>query len=168
MATPVITYSRGSSYIKNVSGDKTCYALVGELAVGGLLFETLERFTLTGMDYVHLRAQDYMSAIMYWHSKLGRVVNPWAGTGPTSKQNNILVHRGTKPSHFEGCIGPGFLEKKGDAYTLSLAPESLEVIWETCGGAKGSKPAWGKDALHVVFRVANDFPDRSTLSENTG
>ncbi len=147
MATPVVTYERGSHYIKNISGSKTCYGLVGELGVGGLLFQTLERFQLSGLDFVHLKPQDYTTAVMYWHPKLGRVINPWNGLGPNAQQNNILIHRGTKPSHFEGCIGPGFLETKGNAQELSLSPESLELVWELCGGAPGDKPAWSKKAL---------------------
>ena len=46
MATPVVTYTRGSTYISDISGGKTCYGLVGQLAAGGLLFDTLERFAL--------------------------------------------------------------------------------------------------------------------------
>jgi hypothetical protein len=163
MATTVVSYTRGTTYISNISGGKTCYGLVGEMAVGGLLFETIERFSKEGLDFVHLKPQDYMLAIMYWHDRLGRVINPWAGNGPSKQQNNILIHRGTKPSHYEGCIGPGFLETKGSAFELTYAPESLEVIWETCGGAPGSKPGWSKNALQVVFRVTNEFPERSTL-----
>ena len=172
MATTVVTYTRGTTYIKEIKDGKTLYGLLGDLVVGGLAFDSIERFNLHHGDFVHLKPQDYMSAVMYWHSKLGRVINPWNGTGPSDKQNNILVHAGgkygAKPHHFEGCIGPGFLEKKGKVCDLSLTRESMEVIWETCGGAPGSKPGWSKNALQVVFRVDNDFPDRATLTENTG
>jgi len=168
MATTVVSYTRGSTYITNLHDGTVCYGLVGEMVVGGLTFDTIERFALKHLDFVHLAAQDYMSAVMYWHSKLGRVINPWNGTGPNSRQNNILIHRGTKPSHFEGCIGPGLLEKKGSANELIYAPEALELIWEMCGGVPDSKPKWSQNALQVVFRVTNEFPDRSTLTKNTG
>jgi len=172
MATPVVTYTRGSTYIKNISDGKTCYALLGDIVVVGLAFDAIERFNLTGLDFVHLNPRDYMPAVMYWNEGQGRVINPWNGYGPTKKQNNILVHAGSKygakPSNFEGCIGPGSLETKGKAYELSLSPESMEVIWDNCGGTPGSKPGWNKDALQVCFRVANEFPDRKTLTKSGG
>jgi len=168
MATTVVTYTRGSTYIKNVSHGKTCHGLVGWMVVGGLTFQTIERFSKEGLDFVHLKPKDYMSAVMYWHSKLGRVINPWQGTGPNHQQNNILIHRGTKPSHFEGCIGPGFLDSKGSAFELTLSKASLELIWETCGGVPDSKPGLSKNPLRVVFRVTNAFPDRSTLMPKGG
>jgi len=142
MVATVLAYTRGSTYIKNVSGGKACYGLVGELQVHGYLFETIERFSLDGLDFVHLKAQEYSGAVMYWHSTLGRVLNPWNGLGPNAQYNNILVHRGTKPSSFEGCIDPGFLEMRGSAQELTLSKESMEIIWEQCGGKPNAKPGW--------------------------
>ena len=89
MATPVVTFRRGSTYISNISDRKTCYGLVGELAVGGLLFDTLERFVLKDLDFVHLTPRDYMKAVMYWHSRLGRAINPWNGTGPNDRSRPV-------------------------------------------------------------------------------
>lgn len=168
MAIKVVSYTRGTTYVTNISGGKTAYGLVGTLWIGGLAFDTLERFALDGIDFVHLAAKDYSGAVMYWDSKRSRVLNPWNGYGPNSRQNNILVHTGTKPSHFAGCIGPGFLEKRGSSQELSYSPESMELIWENAGGAPGSKPGWSKTALKVVFRVENAFPDRKTLKPHTG
>lgn len=170
MATTVVTYTRGSTYLSELSNGTHYYGLIGTLTVGGLEFDSLENFDLNikNIDTVHLKARDYTSAVMYWHTKLNcYVINPWNGTG-IGKQNNILVHSGATPSDFEGCIGPGFLAAAGTPNYLSYSKASLIVIWETCGGASGSKPVWSKNALQVVFRVTNDFPDRKTLTKSTG
>lgn len=164
----VVTYSRGAKYISDVSGGKTCYGLLGTLAVGGQSYDTVERFVLTGMDYVHLAAQDYPTAVMYWHAKLGRIINPWNGYGPNSKQNNILVHRGTHPSWFEGCLGPGKLTAAGGAFSIAGGEEAMEMVWTLCGGASGDKKGWTAKALKVAFRVTNAFPERSGLTAHTG
>src|SRR5262245_25359767 len=171
MATTVVTYTRGSTYISENSDGTSYYGLIGTLTVGGLEFDSLENFDLNikNVDTVHLKPRDYMSAVMYWHTKLKcYVINPWNGTGPTHKQNNILVHSGSTPSDFAGCIGPGFLAVAGTPNSLSYSKASLQVIWETCGGAKGSKPESSKNGLQVVFRVSNDFPDRKTVTKSTG
>lgn len=169
MATTVVSYERGTTYVTNIADSDTCYALVGSLWVGGLAFDTLERFSLKKKpDFVHLSAKDHTTAVMYWHSKLGRVINPLNGTGTSKLYNNILVHAGSKPSHYKGCIGPGFLEKHGDSQRLSLAKESMELIWEQCGGAPGVKPEWSRSALSILFRVENAFPDPSSCTPHRG
>lgn len=174
MATAVVIYERGTTYITNISDSKTCYAVTGSLTVGGLRFDTIERFAKTGEDFVHLVARDY-DAVMYWLASKGRVLNPWNGYGPSEKQNNILVHRGERPSWFEGCIGPGRLGKGGKNPALPSAPDVLadsvlcmEQIWENCGGAPGAKPAWSNKALKVTFRVANAFPAPASLKPYAG
>jgi hypothetical protein len=171
MATAVVTYERGTTYITNISDSETCHAVTGSLMVGGLMFDTIERYKPKGVDFVHLVQRDY-NGVMYWHASKGRVINPWNGYGPNAKQNNILVHRGVRPSHFEGCIGPGFLGKGGKDPTLPSAPDvmadgpiCMELIWENCGGAPNSKAGWSATALKVTFRVANAFPDRATLKK---
>ena len=171
MATTVITYTRGSTYISEYHDGTYYYGLIGTLTVGGLKFDSLENFNLNRktVDTVHLKAQDYISAVMYWHTNLKcYVINPWNGTGPNDKQNNILVHSGSRPSDFAGCIGPGFLARAGTPNSLSLSRASLKLIWENCGGAPDNKPEWSKNALQVVFRVTNDFPDRKTVTKSTG
>ena len=54
MATAVVTYERGTTYITNISGGKTYYAATGSLWVGGLRFDTIERYDPIGLDLVHL------------------------------------------------------------------------------------------------------------------
>src|SRR5207253_10383463 len=48
MATTVVSYTRGSTYIKEIRNGKTLYGLLGDMVVGGLAFDTIERFSLTG------------------------------------------------------------------------------------------------------------------------
>src|SRR5438552_2452791 len=112
MATPVVFYTRGTTYVSNVSKGQTYYALIGTLTAPGLEFDSLENFDLNinYVDTVHLKPRDYPSAIMYFHSRLKcYVINPWNGTGPGIQENEILVHSGSVPSDFEGCIGPGLM-----------------------------------------------------------
>ncbi len=170
MAAPVvITYTRRATYISDVSGGKTCYGLLGTLVIAGRSYDTVERFALTGLDYVHLGAQSYAkTAVMYWHAKLGRIINPWNGHGPNPKQNNILVHRGTHPSWFEGCIGPGKLMGTAGKYSISGGVEAMEAIWTTCGGKVGDRTGWTAKAITVDFTVTNPFPERSGLKPHTG
>lgn len=169
MATSAVIYERGTTYVTNISGGKTCYGLVGEIWIGGLCFETLERFSLKDkVDFIHLAKGDYAGAVMYWDTKRGRVLNPWNGAATSKQLNNILVHRGSRPSHFEGCIGPGFLESRGTARELSYSPEAMEVIWGTAGGAPGDRTGWTRTALKVHLTVKNAFPDRATLTPHTG
>jgi hypothetical protein len=168
MARPVVTYERGSTYISHVSAGKTCCGLVGTLTVGGLAFDTIERFDMTSVpDFVHLPAGDFARAVMYWHAAKKRIIHPWAGKGPTQKQENIFVHKGSLPAHFEGCIGVGFLSRAGNAFELQRADIALEVIWETVGGVPGQKEGWNASSPHVVLRVTAPFPDRKTLKAHS-
>lgn len=171
MARKLVTYERGTTYVSNiVSGSTPCYGLVGTLWIGGLAFDTLERFELDlkTKDYVHLPKGDYLRAVMYWHSGKKRVIHPWAGKAPSQKQENILIHAGTKPSHFEGCLGVGFLEKAGSAQELRYDKESLELIWEQAGGVPGKQEGWNASSPIVLFKVLNAFPDRKALRPHSG
>jgi hypothetical protein len=168
MARPVVTYERGSTYVSHVSGGKTCCGLVGTLTVTGMAFDTIERFDKTSVpDFVHLPARDFPRAVMYWHPAKKRIIHPWAGEGPSQKQENIFVHRGSKPAHFEGCIGVGFLTRAGNAFELQRDELALEIIWEAVGGRPDNKDGWDKHAPRLVFRVTAPFPDRTKLTPLT-
>lgn len=167
-----VTYERDLFYVENVKDSKKCYAVVGWLFTGGTWFQTLERFSMTAQgpseDFPHLPAGEYgTTAVMYWHSSKGRVLNPYNGTATTKRYNNILFHKGTYPSNFEGCIGPGTLSGAGLRSTLSGTQDALEFIWTQCGGKAGEKPGWTSKALSVALRVLNDFPGASALSPYT-
>ena len=162
-AATVIRYERGNEYVENVythvgkdkdgkefKTAKKAHGLVGTLWVGGYAFDTLER-----MDgYVHMKPGDYAMSSMYDEDQTGGthgiVVNPWLGK--TSEANaqlrNILVHKGAKPSDFEGCIGPGFLEND----RLTYSKQAMEIIWEQCGGRDRSK------SIIVTLRVSGEMP----------
>ena len=103
MTTPIVTYERGTSYVTNVAGGATCYGLVGKMVCAGTTFATFERFSMRAndptQDFPHLDAGDYATAVMYHHARLGRIINPYNGYGPSKRLNNVLVHAGTVPSH---------------------------------------------------------------------
>lgn len=174
MAATVIRYERGDEYVENlytdvykdpktgkqIKTDRTAHGLVGTLWVGGYAFDTLER-----MDgYVHMKPGDYPMSSMYDEAHTGGthgiVVNPWLGK--TAEKNgqlrNILIHKGTVPSHFEGCIGPGFLE----ANKLTYSRESMEIIWEQCGGKDRKK------SIVVTLRVEGEMPDFKNCRKYAG
>jgi len=174
MAATVIRYERGDEYVENVynavtkdpkSGKeiktaKTAHGLVGTLWVGGYAFDTLER-----MDgYVHLKPGEYTMSSMYDEAETGGthglVVNPWLGkTAEGNKQlRNILIHKGSVPSHFEGCIGPGFLE----ANQLTYSKESMEIIWDQCGGKDRKK------SIIVTLRVSGEMPALTSCRKYAG
>lgn len=97
-----------------------------------------------------------------------RVIHPWAGKATNQKQENILVHHGSKPSHFDGCIGVGFLEKAGSALKLRYHSEALEVIWQQAGGKPGVTEFWNAASPRISFRVAHAFPARGSLKPHLG
>ncbi|MGE0422216.1 MAG: hypothetical protein AB7O88_08125 [Reyranellaceae bacterium] len=164
MAATMIRYERGDEYVENIytdvtkdpktgkqlKTDKTAHGLVGTLWVGGYAFDTLER-----MDgYVHMDPGVYAMSSMYDEAHTGGthglVVNPWLGKAAEGdkQRRNILIHRGSLPSHFEGCIGPGFLE----ANRLTYSKEAMEILWDQCGGKDRKK------SIVVTLRVEGAMP----------
>ena len=158
-AATEIRDERGDQYIENVytavrkdkktgkdiKTARTAHGLVGTLWVGGYAFDTIER-----MDgYVHMKPGEH-----------GIVVNPWLGqTSDDSIQlRNILVHKGSIPSDFEGCIGPGFLE----ANQLTYSKQSMEIIWEQCGGKDRAK------SIIVTLYVSGEMPDLKSCKKYCG
>lgn len=150
MADTVVTYVRGDRYVTNIPSkggvaSPKAHALVGELWIGGLCYDALER-----MDgYVNMEGdQDYANSTMYWHSKYDSyVINPWLGKDvEKTKKKNILFHPASVPSHLEGCVGVGALETGGK---LTLSKAALSVIWEHAGGAKGAKTG----SVTILLRV---------------
>jgi hypothetical protein len=139
----VLTYTRGSTYVRNItsgSGATATYAhgLVGTLEVGGHRFDTVERMN----GYVCMAGDEtYANSAMYWHKKYSYVINPWLG--------NILFHRGSRPSHFEGCVGVGTLV--GDQ--LTGGTDTFRKIWELVGGAKGAQTGQVVVSLKVVGKM---------------
>lgn len=70
-STHVITYERGTSYVKQAGSNAT--ALVGQLYVGGtLVCDTFERLN----GYVSMPAGTYHRSSMYVDAKRGEVLNP--------------------------------------------------------------------------------------------
>ena len=145
-AATIITYTRGSTYVRNLisgAGASATYAhgLVGKLEVGGHSYDTVER-----MDgYVCMQGgETYGNSTIYWHKHYTYVINPWLGKdAEATKKKNILFHKGSRPSHFEGCVGVGRLV--GDELTEGAA--TFLKIWELAGGAKGVKTG------HIVVTV---------------
>ncbi|WP_426956422.1 hypothetical protein [Muricoccus radiodurans] len=172
MATHVVSYQRDTSYVTNISKGATCYAVLGTMTVGGTTFRTFERFSMMAdrpeNDFPHLAPGDYTTAVMYWHGKLGRVINPYNGTGPSKRYNNVLVHAGSRPSHFEGCIGPGTLEGAGVTAKMTRGDQAMAFIWKSCGGNAADKKGWSIRALKVLLRVENAFPGKAGLTLYTG
>lgn len=150
MAVTVLEYKRGDRYVKSTSGGKTAHGLVGELWVHGLCYDTIER-----MDgYVALDGgRSYPHSTMYWHKRLRcYVVNPWHHkTNKNGVRAEILMHKASRPSHLQGCIGPGILV--GTKMTLSTA--TMAVIWEQCGGTPGEKKM--KPPLRLTLKIEGDM-----------
>lgn len=159
----VITCTRGTTYVRNVasgSGANATYAhgLVGTLEVGGHSYDTVER-----MDgYVCMAGDEtYANSTMYWHSHYSYVINPWLGRdAEATKKKNILFHRGTRPSHFEGCVGVGTL--MGDELTESSA--AFLKIWELVGGTKGAT----KGQVVVTLKVVGTMQPLSACTAHGG
>jgi hypothetical protein len=148
----VLTYTRGSTYVRNItsgSGATATYAhgLVGTLEVGGHRFDTVERMN----GYVCMAGDEtYANSAMYWHKKYSYVINPWLGKdAEATKKKNILFHRGSRPSHFEGCVGVGTLV--GDQ--LTGGTDTFRKIWELVGGAKGAQTGQVVVSLKVVGKM---------------
>ena len=93
MTASVIRYVRGNTFVKNIQGTggiaKTCHGLVGELWIGGLCFDAIER-----MDgYINMTGgSDYSNSTMYWNAHYGSyVINPWLGRAvEKTRKANIL------------------------------------------------------------------------------
>lgn len=132
MAATVVTYIRGSQYVRDTKG--AC-GLVGELMVGGETYRTLER-----MDgYVNMAGNnDYTNSTMYWFEKYGAyVINPWLGKDvEKTKKKNILFHPASIPTDLEGCVGVGTLNAAG---LMTQSKAKFAKIWEACGGTPGKK-----------------------------
>ena len=73
-----------------------------------------------------------------------------------NQYSEILVHRGMRPSDYEGCIGAGWIE---DKKTLSYADEAMEYIYGLIGGGKIAT------APEVTFKVVGVMPDIKTITE---
>ncbi len=161
MSATVITYERGNTYVEHVYTEKTtdpktkqeiktskkAYGLVGTLTVAGCAFDTLERM----QGYVHMKPGTYPMSSMYEDSKRGTVVNPWLGkTAEGTKLKGILFHSGSRPEHFEGCIGAGFLKPDG---LLDQSPLIMDLIWDLCGGTEKD------NSIIVTVSVVGDMPD---------
>jgi hypothetical protein len=71
----------------------------------------------------------------------------------------ILVHHGTYPSDFEGCIGAGWIL---DNKTLSESDLALWYIYDLIGGGKLSA------SPELTFKVVGVMPDIKTLKEYAG
>ena len=126
-------YQRGETIVKSVytpeakPGEhppqaKTAHALRGTMNVNGFLFDTLERLD----NYVCLVEGTYRCTLE--ESPGGRTERGWQD-GKKRKRRQIrpshniltqrgtvaaiLIHSGTRPHHFEGCIGVGYEEPKG-------------------------------------------------------
>ncbi|WP_376098410.1 hypothetical protein ACE7GA_08580 [Roseomonas sp. CCTCC AB2023176] len=185
MSSTRVTYERGTTYVRENENQNSARALVGTMTVGGYAFDTLERYSPTGLDYVHLPAGDHTRAVMYWwrpgppdrkkfktdeeydaevkrraKNPGKRVINPWA----SAPHQSILVHYGETPSWWEGCIGPGWLARAGQRCTLTESADAMEFIFTLCGGTWGEKNLWDANAPRVCLRVVNAFPDRARLT----
>ena len=177
MSATVIEYERGDRYVEHtykaeveslvngvktkIKKDATARGLVGTLWVGAYAFDTLERME----GFVHLKPGDYAMSSMYDEAFTGGthglVVNPWLGKAAENNKQlrNILIHSGERANNFEGCIGPGFLTD--DGALLKNSKESMELIWEQCGGPKNRKD---KNVV-VTLRVLGEMPGHSKLKK---
>jgi len=152
-AATIITYTRGSTYVRNLisgAGASATYAhgLVGKLEVGGHSFDAFER-----MDGFMTMDGDktYQNSQMHWHTDLRYVINPWLGKEPEKTKYNILFHNATVPSELKGCVTAGKLV--GQKMTESTA--TFTEIWRLVGGKKGSKEP--KDAVTVTVKVVGQM-----------
>ncbi|WP_431284829.1 hypothetical protein ACQW02_08465 [Humitalea sp. 24SJ18S-53] len=162
MASTVITYTRGNTYIENTPGAKTttatAHGLCGLITVGGHRIDAVER-----MDgYVTMAGgKDYPNSTMYWNAHYDSyVINPWLGKAvEATKRKNILFHPANYPSHLEGCIGPGLLENG----MLTSSKEMLEFMWYLSGGKYNVKTG------HVIMtlRVVGDMKSLAACTKWT-
>lgn len=131
--------SAGGHYLTDPEGalipvrvaTKTAKALRGTIAVGGHSFDTIER-----MDgYVALPGgQTYECSMELSPTHTGRrQIRP-----KHSKRNDkgkiaaILIHSGSLPNHFEGCIGVGVRSVEG----LDESGKTMTKLLKLCGGFK--------------------------------
>jgi hypothetical protein len=140
MATdPVITYIRGTEYVKHWYQPKPddedfgdgkarfAYGLVGELWVGGLRFDTMERIGKINMQ----GDRDYQRSSMFFDTSRGYVINPSLDDEETNpKRANILFHAAGQPDELRGCVGVGYRLPQ----ELAGGRTCLELIWRMCGG----------------------------------
>ena len=166
-STPVMIYTRGTEVVDETTD---AWAIRGTLEVGGHKFDTIER----AGGYVALKPGLYMAFMEQsknhgtWTNAAGKVISAKdAGltdgakfTGrrqlrPQHDQTNnkgvkaaILVHAGSKPSHFVGCIGVG--EKSTEGLTKSAT--SIATMFKLLGGYKDGKA--------VYLKVVGDPPPK--------
>lgn len=192
MSAPVVTYERGTTYVKEAGNNST--ALVGQLYVGGaLICDTFERLD----NHVNMPEGIYHRSSMYIDAARGEVINPsllsasganheYAGKKKAelkrleeiktpSAQNkqsilglkkelarmgqyaNILFHAGSVPSHFEGCIGCGWIESK----KLTFSQEAMYYIYTLVGGKLVTAP-------QITVQVVGKIPTAASLKEYAG
>lgn len=156
---PVITYTRGGEVVDETTA---AWAIRGTLEAGGHNFDTIER----AGGYVALKPGTYLAfmeqsaAHGIWTDATGKIIPAKDAattqgakfTGrrqlrPQHSQTNskgakarILVHAGSKPSHFIGCIGVG--EKSSTGLTKSGA--SMNELFKLLGGYQEGKAVYLK------------------------
>lgn len=164
---PVITYSRGTEVVDEATG---AWAIRGTMEVGGHRFDTIER----AGGYVALKPGSYLAFMEQsrnhgiWTDANGKAVaakDAPTTTGakftgrmqlrPQHSQTNskgakaaILVHAGSKPSHFLGCIGVGEKSTGG----LEKSGASIAALFKLLGGYREGK------AVHL--KVVGDPPPK--------
>lgn len=163
---PTIIYTRGTELVSEDKGD--AFALRGTMEIGGHRFDTIER----AGGYVALKPGTYLALMEtsknhgVWTNAGGKVIPAKDAkttegakfTGrrqlrPQHSQTNnkgvqaaILVHAGSKPSHFVGCIGVG--EKGGEG--LVKSGTSMATLFKLLGGYADGKA--------VYLKVVGDPP----------
>lgn len=166
--TPTLIYTRSSEAVSEDKGD--AWAIRGTMEVGGHRFDTIER----AGGFVALKPGTYLALMEtsknhgLWTNAAGKAIA--AKDAPTtpgakftgrrqlrpqhSQTNNkgvkaaILVHAGSKPSHFVGCIGVG--EKSGEGIGKSGA--SMATLFRLLGGYQDGKA--------VYLKVVGDPPPK--------
>jgi hypothetical protein len=130
----VLTYTRESRVIKEFGS--TAEARSGWLSAGAFAFDTLERLN----GYVRLDPGTYRCRMETSKSHPGRhQIRPLNHNKMTKGGTKaaILIHQGSRPSHFEGCIGIGFYDGSGNQLTDSKI--CMELLFDQCGGFEEGK-----------------------------
>lgn len=158
--TQTMIYTRSSDLVSEAESD--AWAIRGTLEVGGHKFDTIER----AGGFVALKPGTYMALMEQsknhgiWTNAAGKVIPAKDAattqgakfTGrrqlrPQHDQTNnkgvkaaILVHAGSKPSHFVGCLGVGEKSTGG----LEKSGTSMATLFKLLGGYQDGKAVYLK------------------------
>jgi hypothetical protein len=131
-----IYYERGTDIVREKG--KRAIAVRGTLVVRGHTFDTIER--AGGYVYLQASATSYLCHMEESHKFKGRHQIRPVHTIHNAKNQlaNILIHAGSVPSNFEGCIGVGIESAQG----LRDSRACMAQLFDLLGGFQAGASVW--------------------------